>query len=443
MTDSSSGLAIRGQVLQFTGDPFVEGPDTSHRFWSDGLVIIEQGMVRQVGQADALLAGLEPGFELHSYPGKLIMAGFVDAHVHYPQIEVIASYGAQLIEWLNDYTFPAEGKFHDRDYAKAAARLFLDEGLRNGITTAAVYCTVHPQSVDAFFEVCAPYDLRMIAGKVMMDRNAPDYLTDTAQSAYDDSKALIERWHGKGRALYGLTPRFAPTSTAAQLEAAGVLWRETEGVYLQTHVSENRKELEWVAKLFPDCRDYLGVYEKYGLLGPRSVLGHGIYLSEREKAVIAETGSSIAHCPTSNLFIGSGLFDLQASQQREHPLRVGLATDVGGGTSFSMFATMRAAYEIAQLQSFSLHPLQAYYLATLGSAKSLYLDDKIGNLAPGFEADLTVIDLNSTPLIAQRMSHARDLSEALFIQMILADDRAVEATYAAGRRVYQRNRDDV
>ncbi len=432
-------LAIRGQVLQFVGDPFHSDPTSSYRFWSDGLVVIEAGVIREVGEAGELLPKLNPAAELHHYPDKLVMAGFVDTHVHYPQIEVIASYGAQLIEWLNDYTFPAEGKFGDPDYAGAVAKVFLDESLRNGVTTAAVYCTVHPESVDAFFQACEPLGLRMIAGKVLMDRHAPDFLTDNAQSAYDESKALIERWNGKGRALYGITPRFAPTSTPAQLEAAGALWREVPGVYMQTHVSENRKELEWVAELFPDCADYLGVYEKHGLLGPRSVLGHGIYLSEREKALVAETGSAIAHCPTSNLFIGSGLFDLEASQERKDPLRVGLATDVGGGTSFSIFATMRAAYEIAQLQSFSLHPLKAFYLATLGSARALYLDDKIGNLAPGFEADLTVIDLHSTPLIAQRMRHANDLSEALFIQMILADDRAIAATYAAGRQVYLRD----
>lgn len=432
-------LAIRGQVLQFTADPFVAEPENAYHFWSDGLVLIRDGVVEQVGPAADLLAAQGEDIELHAYPGRLILAGFVDSHVHYPQMEVIASYGAQLIEWLNGYTFPAEGKFHDRDYARKVAALFLQESLRNGITTSAVYCTVHPESVDAFFEAAAPYNLRVIAGKVMMDRNAPDFLTDSAQSAYEDSKALIARWHGKGRGHYGLTPRFAPTSTEAQLEAAGALWREFPDVYLQTHVSENRKELAWVAELFPDCGDYLGVYEKYGLLGPRSILGHGIYLSEREKDVIAETGSAVAHCPTSNLFIGSGLFDLKASQQRGKPLRVGLATDVGGGTSLSIFATQRAAYEIAQLQSFSLHPVQAFYLATLGGAKSLYLDDRIGNLAPGYEADLTVIDLKSTPMIRQRMDYAKDLKEALFIQMILADDRAIEATYAAGRRVYVRD----
>ena len=439
MSAIQGNLAIRGQVLQFTADPFLAGPENACQFWSDGLVLIRDGVIEQVGPAADLLAAQGEDIELHAYPGRLILAGFVDSHVHYPQMEVIASYGAQLIEWLNDYTFPAEGKFHDGAYAREVAALFLQESLRNGITTSAVYCTVHPESVDAFFEAAAPYNLRVIAGKVMMDRNAPDFLTDSAQLAYEDSKALIARWHGKGRVHYGLTPRFAPTSTEAQLEAAGALWREFPDVYLQTHVSENRKELAWVAELFPDCSDYLGVYEKYGLLGPRSILGHGIYLSEREKDVIAETGSAVAHCPTSNLFIGSGLFDLQASQQRGKPLRVGLATDVGGGTSLSIFATLRAAYEIAQLQSFSLHPVQAFYLATLGGAKSLYLDDRIGNLAPGYEADLTVIDLKSTPMIRQRMEHAKDLKEALFIQMILADDRAIEATYAAGRRVYARD----
>lgn len=442
MRQSENNLVVRGQLLQFIGDPFEDAIEASYRFWSDGLVWIKEGRVFWAGAAEQLLSAIPPGYELRHYPNRLIIPGFVDSHVHYPQMDVIASYGAQLIDWLNDYTFPAERLFGDRKYARDVADLFLKENLRNGITTSAVYCTVHPESVEAFFEACEPYDLRMIAGKVMMDRNAPKFLTDTAQSAYDDSKALIKAWHGRGRALYGITPRFAPTSSEAQLEAAGALWRENPDSYLQTHVSENRKEIEWVAELFPDCQDYLGVYEKYGLLGARSVLGHGIYLSERELAVAGETGTAIAHCPTSNLFIGSGLFDLRASQERKLPLRVGLATDVGGGTSLSLFATQRAAYESAQLQGFSLHPIQAFYLATLGSAKALYLDEKIGSLRPGTEADFAVIDLESTPMIAQRMRHAKGLGEALFIQMILADDRAIEATYVAGWEVYRRSEYD-
>ncbi len=249
---------------------------------------------------------------------------------------------------------------------------------------------------------------------------------------------MIERWHGKGRALYAITPRFAPTSSPAQLEAAGVLWQEQTGTYMQTHVSENRAEIEWVKKLYPNSKDYLGVYEDYGLLGPRMILGHGIYLSDRERALVAETGSAIAHCPTSNLFIGSGLFDMEAAQDSANRMLTGLASDVGGGSSFSMFHTMKAAYEVAQLKGYSLNPIAAYYLASLGGAKALYLDDKIGNLSPGFEADLIVVDLNSTPLIEERMKHAETLSEALFVQMILADDRAIRATYVNGVKVYER-----
>jgi len=437
----AASCAVRGTVLQFRANPFDGDPAAAYATWDDGLVIVEAGRVAAVGAADALLPKLAPGTEIHTYPGHLVMAGFVDAHVHYPQVDIIASYGEQLLDWLEKYTFPAESRYCDRDHADRSARVFLKESLRNGVTTSAVYCTVHPQSVDAFFEACEPYGLRMIAGKVLMDRNAPDTLTDTARSGYDESKALIERWHGKGRAQYALTPRFAPTSTPEQLELAGALRAEFPDIHMQTHVSENRKEVAWVRELFPDCPDYLGVYEKYGLLGPRSVLGHGIWLSERERAVIRETGSAIAHCPTSNLFVGSGLFDMETATKPDERMLVGLASDVGGGTSLSMFATMRSAYEIAQLQDYSLHPLQAYYLATLGSAKSLYIDDKVGNLAPGLEADMVVVDLRSTPLIAHRMAHASSFEEALFVQMILADDRAIRATYAAGRKVYERDED--
>lgn len=430
--------ALRGQVLRFKADPFMVGPDEAVEFFADGLVVMADGLIQSVGAADLLLPDLAEDIDITHYRDDLIMAGFVDAHVHYPQTEIIASYGSQLIDWLNKYTFPAELKFSDEDYAAASARLFVQECFRNGVTTAAVYCTVHPQSVDAFFNVTQAYNLRMIAGKVLMDRNAPEGLCDTAEAAYEQSKALIERWHGKGRALYAITPRFAPTSSPAQLEAAGTLWREHPGTYMQTHVSENREEIEWVKKLYPKSKDYLGVYEDYGLLGPRMILGHGIYLSDREKAVVAETGSAIAHCPTSNLFIGSGLFDMEAAQGGSSKMLTGLATDVGGGSSFSMFHTMKAAYEVAQLKGYSLNPIAAYYLASLGSAKALYLDDKIGNLSPGFEADLIVVDLNSTPLIRERMKHVENLSEVLFVQMILADDRAIKATYVNGAQVYAR-----
>ncbi|MEQ9125786.1 MAG: guanine deaminase, partial [Alphaproteobacteria bacterium] len=269
-----------------------------------------------------------------------------------------------LLEWLETYTFPAERRFDDPDHARAGAELFLDECLRNGTTTACVYPTVHPGSVDAFFEASAARGLRMACGKVLMDRNAPAFLRDDAQSGYDDSKALIARWHGRGRNVYAITPRFAPTSTEAQMAAAGALWREHPDALVQSHLSENKDEIAWALELFPDAPDYFGVYERFGLAGPGAIYGHGIHLSPRERAAIAETGTAIAHCPTSNLFIGSGLFDLKGLRTGARPVEVGLATDVGGGTSLSMFKTMRAAYEVAQLSGFNLHPVQAWHLAT-------------------------------------------------------------------------------
>jgi guanine deaminase len=366
------------------------------------------------------------------------MAGFVDCHVHYPQCETIASYGEQLMEWLNRYTFPAELKFEDPDYARATADHFLDQCLRNGITTASVYCTVHPQSADAFFSASQERGLRMAAGKVMMDRNAPDGLRDTPKSGYDTSKALIERWHGVDRLTYVVTPRFAITSTPEQLEAAGVLWSEHPTTLMQTHIDESHAEIAHVRSLFPDAPDYFGVYERFGLTGPGANFGHAIHLTDRERDALRASGSGISHCPTSNLFLGSGLFDMEGLREGMNTNPIGLATDIGGGSSLSMFATMRASYEICRLRGYNLHPAKAWYLATLGSARVMRMDDKIGNLKAGHEADFVVIDLKSTGLIANRMDYAKDVWETLFIQMIMADDRAIRATYANGHRVYRR-----
>ena len=376
---------------------------------------------------------------VENYAGHLIMAGFVDCHVHYPQIDIIASYGEQLLAWLEKYTFPAEARFGDRGHADAAAHRFLDECLRNGITTSSVYCTVHPTSVDAFCTAAQQRGFCMAAGKVMMDRNAPDDLRDSAQTGYEQSKALIERWHGVGRLTYVVTPRFAVTSSPGQLEAAGALWREHPTTLMQTHLSENTAEIGWVKELHPGPPDYLGIYEKYGLLGPGSNFGHAIHLTEREVARLRETGAGLSHCPTSNLFIGSGLFDMRAAREHARPIAVGLATDVGGGSSFSMFETMKAAYEISQLKGYSLHPAKAFYLATVGSADVMRLGHRVGNLAAGLDADIVVLDLASRPLVAQRMQRAGSLWEALFIQMILADDRAVHATFIGGHKAYARD----
>jgi guanine deaminase len=312
--------------------------------------------------------------------------------------------------------------------------------LRNGTTTACSFCTIHPESVEAYFTEAARRGVRAVGGKVMMDRNAPDTLCDTAQSGYDDSKVLAEKWHGTGRALYAVTPRFAPTSSAAQLEAAGVLWSEYPDCVMQTHLSENHAEIAWVGELFPGCPDYLGVYEKYGLLGPRAIFGHAIHLTPREVDRLAEVGASVAHCPTSNQFLGSGECDVAGLMRRG--VDVGLATDVGGGTSFSMFQTMKAAYEVAQRRGVSLSPVHLWWLATQGAARALGIDDKVGNLAVGMEADAVVIDLESTPLLRHRMARAGSITEAMFAQIVLADDRAVKTTISGGKVVYDRGESD-
>ena len=432
----AENLVLRGQTLSFADDPFRVGPEAAVEHHSDGAVWMEGGLIRGVGPATEILK-TAAGATVVNYGDRLITAGFVDCHAHYPQLPIIASYGEHLLEWLEKYAFPTERRFHDPGHARAAADLFLDECLRNGITTSSVYATVHSSSVDAFFEAATERDLRMACGKVLMDRNAPDDLRDTAEIGYEQSKALIGKWHQVNRCVYAITPRFAPTSTPAQLEAAGELWKEYPDTLMQTHLSETPKEIAWAAELFPDAPDYFGIYEDFGLTGPGAIFGHAIHLTEREQTALRRSGSAIAHCPTSNTFIGSGLFDMAGLRESAQPVIVGLATDVAGGSSMSMFDVMRTAYEIAQLRGYSLHPAKAWYLATVGSARAMRLDDRIGNLATGMEADVTVIDLASTPLIGQRMAGAENLWDALFAQIILADDRAIRATYAAGRLVHQ------
>jgi len=377
------------------------------------------------------------GVEITEYRDALITPGFIDTHIHYPQTGMIASYGEQLLDWLNTYTFPTEQQFADKAHAADVAGIFLKELLRNGTTTALVFGTVHKQSVDAFFEAAEALNLRMIAGKVLMDRNAPDYLTDTPESGYADSKELIERWHGKGRLHYAVTPRFAPTSTPEQLTLAGKLLGEYPDLYMHTHLSENRKEIEWVKALFPERKGYLDVYDHYKLIGARSVFAHGVHLCDDECKRLAETGSAVAFCPTSNLFLGSGLFDLNKLEQ--HGVRVGLGTDVGAGTSFSQLQSLNEAYKVMQLQGKKLDPFKSLYLATLGGAHALYLDDKLGNFESGKDADFVVLDYNATPLISYRMQQAKTLEERLFALTMLGDDRAVKETFAAGQSVHRRD----
>ncbi|MBI3197006.1 MAG: guanine deaminase [Rhodospirillales bacterium] len=431
---ASRPIAVRGPALSFTGDPFRDGLDATMVHEPDAIVAMAGGRITHFGPAEQIAPLLPAGTEIYDYGrNALISAGFVDTHVHYPQTPMIASPGAQLLDWLNKYTFPTELKFADKGFARETARLFLRENLRNGITTSCVYCTVHPHSVDALFEEAEQIGLRLAAGKVLMDRNAPEGLLDTAQSGFDQSQALIQKWHGRGRLLYAITPRFAGTSTPGQLAAAGALWRQHRDCLMQTHIAESRDEVTWIKELFPDRRNYLDVYDHHGLCGPRAVFGHGIWLDEPEMQRLHECDAAIAHCPTSNFFLGSGAFDLSRAVRKERPVRVGLGTDIGAGTSFSILATLDAAYKASQLNRQPLSAGHAYYLATRGSARALYLEDKVGSLAVGMEADLVVLDMRSTPLIDSRMNQARDFAEQLFIQMTLGDDRAVQATYVAGR----------
>ncbi len=417
---------LLGQVIRFRGDPFDNLDAAQHL--AAGAVLVDAGRIAAVGDATTLRAEA-PAARVHDYGRALISAGFIDAHVHYPQTAIIASWGKRLIDWLNTYTFPEEMRFADRSYADAIAGRYLDLVLARGTTTVCSYATIHPESVNAIFAAAQVRGMRVFAGKTCMDRNAPDGLRDTAQSAYDDSKRLLNRWHGVDRLSYVITPRFSPTSTPEQLAALGALWREYPGCLMQTHLSEQPDEIAWVRDLFPQSRDYLDTYEAQGLLGKGAVYGHAIHLTEREKARLIEAGASLIHCPTSNTFIGSGLFDMRLQQH----LRVGLATDTGGGSSFSMLRTMAAAYEVAQLRGQSLHPAQLWWLATQGSARALHAEAQIGNIAVGMEADLAVINLASTPAIAQAAVRANDLWQALFPTIMMGDDRAVEAVWVGGR----------
>lgn len=428
--------AYRASILHTIADPADVGVNNCYQYFEDGLLIVEDGCVSRLGNASELLPALAADVEVLHYPDALIAPGFVDTHIHYPQTGMIGAYGAQLLDWLETYTFPCEREFGSPEHARKQASVFLKELLRNGTTTALVFGSVHKESVDAFFEQALELNLRMIAGKVLMDRCAPDYLLDTAESGYQDSKELIERWHGRGRLSYAVTPRFAPTSTPEQLARAGQLFSEFPGLYMHTHISENRKEIEWVNELFPERNGYLDVYDHHGLIGERAVFAHAVHLHDHECQRLGETGSAVAFCPMSNLFLGSGLLDL--ARLEEHGVRVGLGTDVGAGTSFSQLQSINEAYKVLQLQGQKLDPFKALYLATLGGARALYLDDKIGNLMPGKEADFVVLDYNATPLISHRLGRANSLQEKLFALMMLGDDRAVKETFCAGVSQHQR-----
>jgi guanine deaminase len=431
MSETEAIRALRGRLLWFVDDPATAG-EAAHRYVEDGLLVIVDGLVRAAGEARELLSTLPHGAEIVDHRPHLIMPGFIDAHLHMPQTQVIASYGAQLMDWLNRYTFVEEQKLGEQGHPEKLVTFLLDELLANGTTTAVIYCSVHPHSAEAMFAASHARNTRMLAGKVMMDRNAPDALTDTAENAYTDSKALIARWHGKGRQLYVISPRFVVTSTPEQMAAAGRLAAEHPDCHVQTHINENRAEITLANELYPESGDYAGIYQHYGLLGPKSLMGHCIHMTDREWRRFAQTGAVAVFCPTSNLFLGSGLFDWARARAEGVPIAV--ATDIGGGTSYSMLRTMAEAYKVLQLQRQSLSAFAALHAITLGNAKALSLDHLIGSFEPGREADVVVLDPAAQRAMAHRLETARDLAEELFVLVTLGDDRNVVATYVMGER---------
>ncbi len=426
---TSPQILLRGRTLTFTAEPNSPDDTHAHEYREDGAILMAEGKIIASGDY-ADVSAQSTGARVIDHRPHLLMAGFIDTHIHFPQVQVIASWGAQLLDWLNTYTFPAETQYADPAHSATMAGKFCDQITAHGTTTAVAYCSVHKTSADAFFTEAARRNMCMIGGKVMMDRNAPDGLRDTPQSSYDDSKALIDTWHGKGRGHYAITPRFAITSTPAQMEMAQALVQEHPDCYVQTHLSENHDEIAYTTELYPEARDYLDVYQSYGLLGPKMLLGHSIHLTPREIDALVDTGAHPVFCPTSNLFLGSGLFD--DAGLRGRGITNAIATDVGAGTSYSMLQTLNESYKVLQLQGQSLHPLRAFHWITRGNAVALGLEDKIGTLAPGSDADIVVLNASATDAMALRMERATTLSEELFVLMMMGDDRAVERVYVAG-----------
>jgi guanine deaminase len=428
-----TALLLRGRTLSFLRWPETKDDLDACRYEEDGGLLLRDGIIADAGPFDEVRTRAGQGVTVVDHRPNLILPGFIDAHVHMPQMQVIASYGAELLDWLNTYTFPEETKFRDAQHGRRIARLFLDEAVRQGTTTVAAYCSVHKASAEAFFAEALARGMCVVAGKVMMDRNAPEALRDTPQSGYDDTKALIAEWHGKGRLHYAVTPRFAITSSPEQMEMAGALMREHPDLHMQTHLSENHAEIAFTQELYPWSKDYTDVYEHYGLLGPKALFGHCIHLSEREADALSDSGSVAVFCPTSNLFLGSGLFDYQRYRTRPKALRIAAASDVGGGTNYSMLRTMDEGYKVIALNGEKLNPLASFWQITRGNAEALSLGDRIGTLEAGTDADVVVLDARSTPAMRLRMETISSLVEELFLLQTLGDDRAVVETYVAGK----------
>ncbi len=434
-------VAIRADLLDFTAAPDWGDIDSSAVRWRpDHWLLIEAGLIQSVQPASEALPAQWQDAEQHDHRGRLLMPGFIDTHVHSPQLDVIASYGSALLDWLETYTFPAERRYADPEVARSGAALFCDSLLGAGTTSAVVFPTVHKGSVDALFGAAAERGMRVIAGKVLMDRHAPDGLRDDVEQAERDCIDLIDRWHGKQRLAYAVTVRFAPTSTPAQLAMAGALCAADSSLYMQTHLAENRDEVKWVAELFPQARSYLDVYAGAGLLHQRSVLAHGIWLDDADRSALRESGAQIAHSPSSNLFLGSGLFDWRACEAAA--AAVSVASDVGGGTGLSMLRTLGDAYKVQALLGERLTAWKGLHAATLGAAQALGLADEIGSLNPGRVADVCVWELASGLVAERRLSVARSLHERVFAWMTLGDDRNLAACFVAGKAMHQAARGD-
>ena len=424
---------LRGRLLSFHRRPESLEDRASYLYEEDGGLLIEDGVIAAIGDYQTVTADAPDDAQEIDHRPHLILPGFIDTHIHFPQMQVIGSYAANLLEWLNTYTFPEECKFVEKAHAERIATHLFDELIRHGTTTAAAYCSVHKVSADAFFAESLKRGTLMIGGKVMMDRNAPQGLLDTPEMGYDETRAVIADWHGKGRNHVAITPRFAITSTPAQMEAAATLAREFPDLHIQTHLSENLEEIRYTCSLYPEAEDYTDIYARYGLMREKALFGHCIHLSEREADAMSEAGAVAVHCPTSNLFLGSGLMPLKKLISRDKPVTVSVATDIGGGSSYSMLRTMDEAYKIQQLLGERLNPLESYWLMTRGNAEAVKLADQIGSLDPGTDADLVVLNARATPAMALKMEVVSSLAEELFLMQTLGDDRVVAETYVAGK----------
>lgn len=425
-------FVLRGQLLSFGAEP------GTYIHEAKGVVVIgADGRIAWVGAA-ANLPDAYRALVAEDYGDRLIMPGFIDTHVHYPQYRILAAPGRDLLDWLDRFTFPEEGRYADPDYAKRTAAIFLDRLVQHGTTAALAFCTVHKESAEALFTEATSRNMALVTGKTLMDRNAPDYLRDDPSGAARDTTELYQRWHGKGRARYAITPRFAITSSEAQLRVCGDLLRDLPGALLHSHLSESAPEMAAIEKLYPNDRDYTAIYERFDLIGDRSIFAHGIHLAERECQALHEAGTAIIHCPTSNTFLGSGLLSMPQLMKPERPVAMGIATDIGGGTSYSMLQTLGEAYKVQMLGGYRPSALELFQLATRGNAARLKLDQEIGALEPGKWADIVVLDPKATPVMADRAALSESLEDILFALAILGDDRAISATYVAGRKMHER-----